>query len=77
MGLFSLIRLGSARLRDFPPCNRWFFVLGAGANKPYGYPLAGELVDLIAYDKPADQSPLKTREDFAQLQTNLANSKAR
>jgi hypothetical protein len=51
-------------------------ILGAGAS-PYGYPLAGELVDLIAYDKPADQSPLKTREDFAQLQTNLANSKAR
>jgi hypothetical protein len=53
------------------------FVLGAGASHPYGYPLAGELVDQIAYDEPADQSPVRLREDFAQLQTNLANAKAR
>jgi hypothetical protein len=53
------------------------FILGAGASKPYGYPLAQELVEQIAFDDPHDKSPLRTRHEFEGLQKNLATSKAR
>jgi hypothetical protein len=53
------------------------FVLGAGASKPYGYPTAEELVEQIAFDQCADQSPLKKHKKFKLLQENLAHSKAR
>jgi hypothetical protein len=51
------------------------FVLGAGASKPYGYPTAQELVERIAFDEPGDNSPLSTRDEFRELQKNLATSK--
>ncbi len=56
---------------------RMVFIFGAGASKPYGYPTAQELVEQIAYDQVADQSPLKGLDKYEQLKKNLATSKAR
>ncbi len=52
-------------------------ILGAGASKPYGYPLAHELVEEIAYGNLAKDSPLQGNSQFDLLQRNLATSKAR
>ncbi len=52
------------------------FVLGAGASMPYGYPLAGDLVEDIAYDQLPQQSALLGNQAFHELQENLKTSKA-
>ncbi len=50
------------------------FVLRAGASKPYGYPLAGELVEQIAYEQVHTDSPLKGNNAFEELRSNLRTS---